>query len=283
MIDRARAKVTAQLRFTAGNTQYALVVGLALIDLVILTQWFAATLGTLPAIAVHNAVTIGLCAVASRAGKRWSVDPLGLALLLLLLGPLGGIAVFLGDASAQVLGQVGAWFPKIAAQPKREALPLTPAEKVYAQIRQGRRPEVSAAVPRSYDTIFSTGTLADQQAAIAAISRAYQPAMYGPLQMALASKVPVVRVQAAAVFAKLRGDFGRRAKALIEPAPPASQAELLHVARSGFLEPELADRLIALAGDAEPQPPQNATARAAPRQDVQAPPQLKRYSCGGMA
>lgn len=283
MIDLARPKKVAHLRFSAGNTQYALVVGLALIDLAILTQWFAGTLGTVAAIAIHDLVTVGLCALASRHGKRWSVDPLGLALLLLLLGPLGGIAVFLADASAATFGQLAAWFPAISAPPDREAAPLPLAQQVYGQIRQGRRPEVSAAAVRSYDTVFSSGTLAEQQAAIAAISRGYKPAMYGALQMALASKVPVVRVQAAAVFAKLRGDFGRRAKALTEPGAPAPRAELLHVARSGFLEPALAERLTALAEGSPPQTAQGPAPGAPARRDVQEPPHLKRYSCGGVA
>jgi hypothetical protein len=281
-LPKATANAPAQLRFTAGNIQYALVVGLALFDLVILTQWIAGTLGTLAAIAIHDVVTIALCAWASRSGKRWSVDPLALALLLLLLGPLGGIAVFIGDVCTTVLGPLAAWFPRMTPSRPPEPVP-GPADTVYAQIRQGRRPEVAAKAVRCYGTMFSTGTLAEQQAAIAAISRGYKPVMYDALQMALASPVPVVRVQAAAVFAKLRGDFGARAKALLETDARASGTEVLHVAQSGFLDPELADRLTALAGLIEPPTAVTPTQRGAVPPEVQAPPQLKRYSCGGMA
>ena len=82
---------------------------------------------------------------------------------------------------------------------------------------------------------LACGTLDQQQGAIAAISRDYHPNMRPALMAALASPVPALRVQAAAVFARLRGTYGERAKALLA-CEDASAQDLQEVAASGFVD-----------------------------------------------
>ena len=118
------------------------------------------------------------------------------------------------------------------------------------------------------------------------------------LLVALSSNRPAVRVQAAAVFARLRGGYDERAKtALAQDSSEMSGQDRLaladscrEIAASGFVTSDMAQKLLRLGAalqlphsrigtQAEPRPAHSSAAALA----LAAPPRVKRYSCGGIA
>jgi hypothetical protein len=79
--------------------------------------------------------------------------------------------------------------------------------------------------------------------------------MHPALMAALRSTTPAVRVQAAAVFAKLRERFGSEARRLLSEGPGgADAAQAGALADSPFLDAATASALRALARAARPEP-----------------------------
>ncbi|TNC74979.1 hypothetical protein [Rubellimicrobium roseum] len=253
-------------------------VTLAAVDISLAWFWIVDTLSTAQVVAAH-AAAVGLAGgLALRLRRPDRTDIAAALLMALLLGPLGGVALVIGD-----LGRGGE--PAPIARPAPRVAPPSRAELVHAEILQGRRPRVGASVPRPFSQVFASGSLARQQEAIAAISLGYRPQMLPALRLALASEVPALRVQAAAVFAKLRGSFGERAKALraaavAGPLPPDLAAEAEAVAASGFVDPDTAAELRAQAARVSGAP---ADRPRRSRDALLRPPRLKRHSCGGVA
>jgi hypothetical protein len=113
--------------------------------------------------------------------------------------------------------------------------------------------------------------------------------MMPALQQALASEIPAIRVQAAAVFAKLRGVFTQRCKIVLqqttgETVLPALAAEARAIAMSGFVDHETATALGAVA--TRPTVLGGLPFEewiAAPDATLVRPPSLKRHACGGIA
>jgi hypothetical protein len=251
---------------------------LAAIDLVLIRLWAAGDLSTPDTLTAHAGTTAVIGGVALALGWRERVQTASSLLVCLLLGPIGGFVLLIAD-----LGRGAALAPVARQMPR--AVPPSRAELLHAQILQGRRRRAGAAAPERFADVFASGTLARQQEAIAAISLDYRPEMLPALRLALTSEVPALRVQAAAVYAKLRGSFGDRAKAVLAAAldgrlAPRMAAEAEAVAASGFVDAETAAELRALAAQAAPAPP------AAPRRRENAlarPPRLHRHACGGVA
>lgn len=280
---------------SADDNQHTLIAIVAILDLLIIRQWVIGTTGTLAAIAYHDLIVAVYYVISRRTARPFGLDPRGMVFLLVLLGPFGGVALSVAHAATALHEWVATWRHGGAAKAPVAKPAPTQADLIYAQIKQGRRRQISTAAIRSYDQIFQDGALPDQQAAIAAISRWYQPQMYPALQTALFSNVPVVRVQAAAVFAKLRGDFEAEAKTLLkDPGARWRRAEVTRVARSGFLEADMAERLLALLPpEAETGPvsfpaepvfePEAEAEGAKPLPHHAQHPRLHRYSCGGIA
>jgi hypothetical protein len=205
------------------------------------------------------------------------VSTAGWLSISLLLGPIGGFVLLIANYGLDgVMAQ--------ATRPPSWTAPPLKAETLHAEILQGRRPQANALIPRPFVEVFASGTLGRQQEAIAAISLNYRPQLLPALRLALASEMPALRVQAAAVYAKLRGSFGERAKALRAAAMAAPlsadlAAEAEAVAASGFVDAETAAELMAHAARATtifagtPGPKQNALTQ---------PPRMKRHACGGV-
>jgi hypothetical protein len=215
---------------------------------------------------------------------------------MLLLGPLGGIVL--------LIVELGSGSHRFETQPpeRDRDVQSNAVRRLTGQIQQNRRPALQGVRPASFAQVLRLGTLAQQQDAIAAILRYYEPELLPLLRQALGSPVPAIRVQAAAVYAKLRGSFEARAKAALAAADsPAAitdarafAAEVEAVAVSGFADAETQTLLRAAAAQvlrgAENDPE---TAKHGARRADAAPvqsglragqaPSLKRYSCGGIA
>lgn len=257
---------------------------LAVADVLLIRAWLLGTMETGAVLTAHIATLVllggGLIAVA----RTHQTQAAGACLLALMLGPPGGIAlVFLG------LARTGA-SPATRAH-RAGGAEGSAAERLQAQIEQGRRRPDRSRGQDSFADIFAGTDLRRQQEAIAAISRTFSPEMLPALRLALASEVPALRVQAAAVYAKLRGDIGARAKAVREAASAAGEvsADLAReaevIAASGFVDAETAADMRAHAARAARDP---GAGRPDPR-DVPArdplvpPPRLRRYACSGVA
>lgn len=222
--------------------------GAAAADGVIIVAWGAGKIDTPSALGAHvllACMIFGATALLRRGLRALHVLRF---LVLLVLGPLGGCVLLILDLGRILRARV--------SQPGRDVNGSgTEAHKrsgqawaIYAAIRQGRRTVMPQSKSSRFIDIFESGDLALQNAAIAAISRRYRPEMLPALMAALNSPVPAVRVQAAAVYAKLRNHYGERAKALLvategdrdQNANVTLAAECANVARSGFVDTALA-------------------------------------------
>lgn len=231
----------------AGGLHLALVAAIA--SLVELGSVVVSELLGLPVawlVAVHCGVVAGLVLWLVRLERRG--DDLRLALVLVLAtlvaGPIGATLSLLSlplagwrPAKAALLD---AWYRRIA-----EAAAVDDAARVAADVATGRAIDISAAVPRPFAEVVQSGTLAERQTALGLIARKFHPEYSGALDAALRSAEPVVRVQAAAVAAKVRRDLQARVRALVDEAGPGGAeprramliaAELSSSLRSGLLD-----------------------------------------------
>lgn len=192
--------------------------------------------GTL--VAMHVAI------VAVFVGAFWLIDRKaagGLlidAAMLLLTGPLAAVGMLLRRQKCAAV-------VAISAAP---TAPVSLAEALYSDVVAGRRPRRDPSNRLSILDRLSGGDLATQQFAVAAISRTYRPEMHPALMAALQSQIPAIRVQAAAVFAKLREQYASQAKRLLRtsvstaddgetlPQQKRTAAACRNLARSPFLD-----------------------------------------------
>lgn len=216
-------------------------------DLGLIAMWLTGEASTLLTLGAHLALTAAIAPILRFLLRLRPVVVALSCLLLILLGPLGGLLLF-----ALELGVDGAGrdLSERRDAPWRDR-PESRAERICRDIRQNRRPLLDGALPRGFVDALDAGTMPERYRVISAISRHYQPEMLAALRHALASPVPVLRVQAAAVYAKLRGDFGEEANRLLSApsaglSPRATRvriASLDRVVASGFVDDDLQTRL----------------------------------------
>lgn len=175
------------------------------------------------------------------------------------------------------------------------------ADAIFEAHLQGRRSVRTEVQAQSYVDMLRGGDLSCHNEVIAAISRNYEPKMYPALSAALGSSSPALKVQAAAVYSKLRRTFGETANELLKldlngltrDEAAAYHADFLRVAHSGFLDADRSHALIKRASEIAASGLHEANhiqsfkpfgrVIASFRQDVRKPgPRLKRYSCGGL-
>jgi len=142
------------------------------------------------------------------------------------------------------------WYDRIAL-----AGDVDPVTDLYNTVAMGRALHTSNVPPQVFDTVMTSGTLADRQTALGLIARQFQPSYAPALRHALVSPEPVIRVQAAAVAVKVRAGLKatliealQRANADLPPADAAALAVDLHLMeKSGLLEDDDRDRASAAA------------------------------------
>jgi hypothetical protein len=256
-----------------------------------ITLWIEGTLETLAVVGGHVGCVVLLFGFLFPFARARREDIVAAAGFGLLVGPIAGPGLLVIEMCSVLGRKAGRCASDEISKPR------TLAERVIAQIDQGRRHPGAGAVAVPFARVFQEGTLAEQHAAIAAISRRYHARMLPALKLALASEVPATRVQAAAVYAKLRGAFGASAKSLLEKGWSETDAqemrqgadEARRAADSGFVDPVRAAELRALAATLDRMKDGGggrATAAHAPPQEAMPrprPPRLGRYACGGMA
>lgn len=211
-----------------------------------------------------------------------------MALLHTLIGPLGCPTLFVAQKWPGV--PVPLQFSEESSNVTRQRRP----DAICNAIRQNRRHHPVEGTLQNFQRVIRSGSSRDHQAAIAAILRQYSPEMRPALDLALRSPNAALRVQAAAVFAKLRSSFSDRTTdaflALQEGRRGAAAAELAAEARavgnSGFVGEDQRRHLLAAARLLERRANGKSSdaakvASSTPRRAR--PSDIKRYSCGGMA
>lgn len=147
-------------------------------------------------------VVVGLIARTKRSpsSHTW----LGI-IATLCAGPFGAIAPILvsGLLSPRRLSiDLNSWFER-----KSRTSQIGTAEAIASEIANGRSLRPNFNQLRDFRRTVRSGSLAEKQALLGLIGLRYSPEYYGILRMALSSPEASVRVQAAAVFAKLREQF----------------------------------------------------------------------------
>jgi hypothetical protein len=116
----------------------------------------------------------------------------------------------------------------------------------------GRALDFSRDLPSSIPDLIETGTIAQKQAILGVIARRFHPDYLPGLQAALVAPEPVIRVQAAAVAAKIRGDLPAYVERLLREASDVGQppdrivvtiAEARGCVASGLLEAKDRERI----------------------------------------
>lgn len=269
---------------------------LVVADAAALSLWLAGRLTT-PQILLAHVVLTALCLCPALLLRRDRLTPATVeGGLCAIAGPLGGIVLLLirlgqprSDGSTPPVDD-------LLDEELDEIQPLP--ELIYEMHQEGRRWVAQELGRQSYADIFRADELPRHNEAIAAISRNYEPAMYPALSLALGSSSPALKVQAAAVYSKLRRSFGETAKELlaIDPAGLAPEdliahhGDLVRAAQSGFVDAARSEALAARATALEAAGlPVGARPGARARKayglvtDVRRKgPRFKRYSCGGL-
>jgi len=218
--------------------------GAASFELFLGCLWLAGRVEPLQLLGAHLALAGALLAVAW-ALRRFDSGLWIDAALLSLTGPLGAVSILWQRGAPERNPAVS------TAVRSAEALPgPSLADALDAEILAGRRRRGDPENRLSMMDRLARGDLGDQQFAIAILSLKYQPEMHPVLLSALQSPTPAVRVQAAAVFAKLRERFSAEAKRLLSaqtPDDPGARrdhaAACRALVRSPFADGEVATAL----------------------------------------
>jgi hypothetical protein len=185
------------------------------------------------AVALH-----GLVAAAAAALLLWRRPPDSdvtvasvMALVIAVAGPAGAaaslaIVPFAGNAGAGAR-VLDAWYQRLA-----NAAGADPATETYDRVHAGRVVRFASDVPHDFAEIITSGTLAERQAALGLMARTFHTDFAPALVLALRSPEPVVRVQASAVVARVRGEL----KVRIASRLNAATAHLAGISAAGELQ-----------------------------------------------
>lgn len=172
----------------------------------------------------------------ARAGEN-TIPALLAALLTLVAGPAGSamalIGLLMGGRTRPRPELLEEWYDRIALTQKPD-----PTQQLCDSVAIGRALDLTGPAPRSFVDIVARGTIAERQAALGLIARHFGPEYAPALRVALKSEEPVIRVQAAAVAARVRERLER------------SLAELFRRADSSTLAPAQAMEIVAEIGAA---------------------------------
>ena len=177
------------------------------------------------------------------SGADGGVALLG-TLAVLATGPLGALgALLLPRLAARdaVSGErLQAWYKRIALSAEQDDF-----TRLSDRVAIGRAANLAAPSPQVLTELFRSGPIGAQQSALGMIARGFHPGYLPVLKIALDSPEPVIRVQAAAVAARVRGQLKTYVETLFQrsadPTLSADQAieiaaELRESSHSGLLE-----------------------------------------------
>lgn len=174
------------------------------------------------AIGLVQVTTLVILAFLLRAAAQQESD-VTFALLALLAGAAIGPV---GIAGAGVVGLIPSrvnkelldqWYDRIS-----QATMIDPVTRLSDDVSVGRAVNLQGAMPLSFLATMEAGTLSERQSVLGIIARRFHSDYIPVLHCALRSEEPVVRVQAAAVAARIRPEIARQFHDCIEDLPLAS-------------------------------------------------------------
>jgi hypothetical protein len=180
---------------------------------------------------LHCAVLVVMAFLLDRRERtRTDARLLSVALVATAIcGPIGAVSsVLLGllllrrQRPSELIER---WYQRIAGHMAED-----PVRELHERIRSGRtlNPHIDATA--RFGAILRHGPLEQKQQVLGVIAQKYHPRFAGLLQLAMRNEEPPIRVQAAAVAARLRGDERQKLRSLLEEAarlaPAASQPRL---------------------------------------------------------
>lgn len=228
-MDRGGAPMGEFQRPRAPGTHEALGAALALAGQgIVVLLAFSADVPLSVVVLVHAGV-VALMSYILLSGRRREEDR-ALAITILLLNAIGGPAGALATLAAlPFAGNIAStrdvrrdWYERLA----RAGRP-SHVTQLYERIISGRTQRLDMQPPRDFLKVIAQGTLDERQRALGLVARHFHPDYTPVLDAALRSSEPVVRVQAAAVVARVREDL----KAKIEQwrvSSPRTLRQTLH-------------------------------------------------------
>jgi len=213
-----------------------------------LLLWCAVVLGRMgltSALVVHVGIVGSATLVmwATRSGDR-SLAGVGIPCLL-IAGPLGGVGavVMMQIVSRMKDGshRLASWYEQLSAPANVDA----PSE-LHERLAAGRMARPVAADIKQFVKVMRKGSDREQQIVLGFIGLRFNPDYRHALHLALASPQASIRVQAAAVFTKLRARYKALLKQCLGRCGEAGlkQQDMLEITRgvlealeSGFLDP----------------------------------------------
>lgn len=181
------------------------------------------------ALVAHAGVVVALLFRARRLSttQRDGSAAMLLALMVAMAGPfaaLGGLLLgWVARQGPDDVGRLEAWYDRISFSTE-----VSSTTKLSDRISTGRVADLTGDMPTSFLGVLATGSIHEQQVVLGLIARHFHPDYLPTLQMALVSEEPIIRVQAAAVAAKVRGELSHRTDTLLraaaDPTLPAEEA-----------------------------------------------------------
>lgn len=197
------------------------------------------------ALAAHVLVVAALalrCRAVVRAGGDAGTPTL-LAVAVAVAGPFGALGGALVDwlsvQGEEHRDRLQRWYERIALSTDTDDV-----TKLSDQVVVGRSMDLGSAAPASFARLIEHGSVTEKQAVLGLVARRFHPHYLSALKLALVSEEPVIRVQAAAVAARVRGSLGEEVERLLgalAAGPAAADAlrladEIDLCATSGLLE-----------------------------------------------
>lgn len=185
---------------------------------------------------VVHAIVVGLIGfrLLQRVGKAGDLTgPLMVAIATLVSGPLGAFGALLAlpliNRPVRDSRLLADWYARISSSTQ-----IDPAAQLANTVAAGRTIDAQRPAPPSFERIMRQGSLHERQTALGLIARKFHPDYAAALMAALKSPEPVVRVQAAAVAAKLRGELKRRLAAAVARLETKGDASALRTCVEEF-------------------------------------------------
>ncbi len=202
------------------------------LEAILMAAGVAAAIPPVAALALHGVIVIALAVVTARARGTPDAGTLFMATLVIAVtGPFGALGAWLlpwlartGRESPKLLDE---WYERISNSTATDRLTLR-----SDHVAIGRAADLGAPPPDRLDTLFASHNIAAQQTALGMIARHFHPDYIPALRLALNSSEPIVRVQAAAVTARVRDKINAHlsdglAKANAESTHPAEALALI--------------------------------------------------------
>lgn len=174
-------------------------------ELAIIAAIMSARLPLAMGFAAHFLIIAGLvyAIYLRRSAAADLTAPLFTLIAVSAAGPVGALVsvVALALLRRPVLQSdlLSAWYQRIS-----HSIKVDPQTQLSDRIASGRVMNAHAPAPDALVTVISSGTLEQRQAALGLIARFFHPNYLDALAAALKSEVAVIRVQAAAVAARIR-------------------------------------------------------------------------------